>query len=74
METVYTINEVLISPSTTNDTTKDSSIIFDNGEEAETKSEKSKVMISESPSEEIEDPILHVIGDDFNDFISTLRF
>jgi hypothetical protein len=69
LETVYTINEVLISPATTNNSTTDSSIIFDNGERVETKSEKSKVTISESPSEEVEDPILHVIGDDFNDFV-----
>ncbi|RIA91058.1 hypothetical protein C1645_822541 [Glomus cerebriforme] len=71
-KTWKTVYEV-ISPATTNKKTSDSSpIIFDNGEgeEVETKTTITTTpVISDSPSEEIEDPILHVIGDDFNEFI-----
>lgn len=76
MKTVYTINEALTSPpaKTTNNTTEESSsVIFDDGDGKRAKTETMTAtitpIISQSPSEEIEDPILHVIGDDFNEFI-----
>ncbi|CAI2187901.1 6303_t:CDS:2 [Funneliformis geosporum] len=58
LETVNTINEALVLPSVNYTTTNPSS------EDTTTAATKSKLIISESPSEEIEDPILHVIGDD----------
>ncbi|CAG8473167.1 5096_t:CDS:2 [Funneliformis mosseae] len=51
LETVNTINEALISPNPSS-------------EDSTTATTKSKLIITDSPSEEIKDPILHVIGDD----------
>lgn len=51
LETVNTINEALISPNPSS-------------EDSTTATTKSKLVITDSPSEEIKDPILHVIGDD----------
>uniref|UniRef100_A0A1D1YUP1 Uncharacterized protein n=1 Tax=Anthurium amnicola TaxID=1678845 RepID=A0A1D1YUP1_9ARAE len=75
--TAATNTATAATTATTVNTRKDSSssIIFD-GEEAETKTTATKMtmitttpVISGSPVEEIGDPILHVIGDDFNEFV-----
>ncbi|GBB90900.1 hypothetical protein RclHR1_00180038 [Rhizophagus clarus] len=75
LKTVYTINEALTSPSTktTNNTTEDSSsVIYEDDKTTMVTTPTTTTItsiISQSPSEEIEDPILHVIGDDFSEFI-----
>jgi len=83
LKTVYTINEALTSPpakATNNTTENSSSVIFDDDKRTEIKTTTTVTTstttitpqsptIFQSPSEEIEDPILHVIGDDFNDFL-----